>query len=250
MIITDDRLDLTKVSVADIALSFPQAVEVLTRYNLDYCCGGKKSFNLVCKRAGLNPESIWEEIQLASISVGPDSSMRYDTWEAPLLIDFVIQHHHQYVRDSIPQIQALLDKVCNAHGDDSLFLLTVKDYFNKLAEELLSHLQKEEDILFHVIRKIFRASTSEEELPIGHHQLSSLLIVIEDGHEIAGQLIKSIRTLTNNYIPPASACPTFKLAYVMLNQFDKDLIQHVHLENNILFPKAMGIYDKHSVIYQ
>jgi regulator of cell morphogenesis and NO signaling len=248
MVMIDDQLDLTKVSVADIALSFPQAPEILTRYKLDYCCGGKKSFNLVCKRAGLNPTSIWEEIQLASISVGPDSRMRYDTWEAPLLIDFIVQHHHQYIRDSVPQIQAILDKVCNAHGDDSPFLLTVRDDFNKLAEELLSHLQKEEEILFPVIKKIFQAIASKLDLPIGQSQLKSLLLVMEDEHEIAGQLIKSIRSLTGNYTPPPSACPSFKLAYIMLKQFDKDLIQHVHLENNVLFQKVAGIYDKHSVV--
>ncbi|HEY8936815.1 MAG TPA: iron-sulfur cluster repair di-iron protein [Cyclobacteriaceae bacterium] len=243
MIITDEQLDMADATVADIALSFPQALEILNRYNLDYCCGGKKLFTKVCEKAGLNPESVWEEILLARIHVGPDNYMRFDTWEAPLLIDFIVQHHHHYVRDAIPQILALLDKVCNAHGNDSPFLLTVKENFNKLAVELLNHLPKEEEVLFPAIRKIFHNGTSQLESNISKSHLKSPIVIMEDEHEIAGQLIKSIRALTSNYTPPTFACPTFKLIYIMLSQFDKDLMQHVHLENNILFPKVLGVYN-------
>lgn len=233
----EEQFDMHTASVADIALTFPNSLEILNRYNLDYCCGGKKSFVQVCARAGLNAESIWQEIQLCVANQGPDSRMRFDTWEAPLLIDFIVQHHHHYVRDSIPQIQALLDKVCHAHGDDSPFLPTVRDEFNTLAAELLNHMPKEEEVLFPAIRMLFANSASAFETNIKNRQLMAPITIMEDEHEIAGRLIKSIRSLTNHYTPPAYACPSFKMTYIMLQQFDNDLMQHIHLENNILFPK-------------
>lgn len=233
----EEQFDLHTATVADIALTFPNSLEILNRYNLDYCCGGKKFFTKVCERAGLDAESIWQEIQLCVANQGSDSRMRFDTWEAPLLIDFIVQHHHHYVRDSIPQIQALLDKVCHAHGDDSPFLVTVREEFNTLAKELLNHMPKEEEVLFPAIRKLFANSASEFEANMKHSQLKAPIIIMEDEHEIAGRLIKSIRSLTNHYTPPAYACPSFKMTYIMLHQFDNDLMQHIHLENNILFPK-------------
>jgi regulator of cell morphogenesis and NO signaling len=233
MTIVEDTQDMMNMTVADVALTFPQALEILNRYNLDYCCGGKKPFVEVCKKAGLDAEIIWQELMLLRANSSADSRMRFDTWNAPLLIDFILQHHHNYVRESIPYIQELLNKICLVHESDSPYLLSVRDDFNKLAVELLEHLPKEEEILFPAIRRLFNRQnagiSSSLEVPIG---------VMELEHENAGVLIKSIRSLTDNYNPPAHACTTFRMAYNMLDQFDKDLMQHIHLENNILFPKV------------
>ena len=142
MTIIDDQLDMANVTVADVAMIFPQALEILNRYNLDYCCGGKKPFVDVCENAGLDAESIWQEIQSANTNRGADNRMRFDTWDVSLLIDFIEQHHHNYVRESIPQIQELLDKVCSVHHEDSPFLLAVREDFGRLAEELLDSFAK------------------------------------------------------------------------------------------------------------
>lgn len=238
MTITEVQPDMANVSVADVATTFPDALEILNRYNLDYCCGGKKPFAEVCEKAGLNAASIWQEILLVTANHGADNRMRFDTWDSNLLIDFIVQHHHKYVRESIPMIQELLDKVCEVHKADSPFLLAVRDRFDRLAEELLGHLPKEEEILFPAARKLFhsRASSGDEG---GLARLDAPISVMEHEHEEAGRLIKGIRALTDNYTPPDFACPTYKVTYTMLNQFDKDLMQHIHLENNILFPKIM-----------
>ncbi len=157
MTIIEDQLDMANVTVADVALTFPDALEILNRYNLDYCCGGGKPFVEVCEKAGLDAELIWREIQLATTSRGADNRMRFDSWDPALLIDFIEQHHHKYVRESIPVIQELLDKVCEVHVADSPFLLAVRDRFARLAEELLDHIPKEEQILFPAARKLFNA---------------------------------------------------------------------------------------------
>jgi regulator of cell morphogenesis and NO signaling len=243
MTITNDQ-QLENITVAEVALSFPQALEILQRHNLDYCCGGKKPFVKVCEKAGLDAEAIWQELQTAKANHGTDKRMRFDTWEAPLLIDFILQHHHTYVRESIPHIQELLDKVCNVHGEDSPYLLNVRENFSALAEELLVHLPKEEEILFPAIRKLFNHQDGSYDLGFAPSNLQTPIHAMEHEHESAGHLIKEIRRITNHYTPPVYACPTFKATYIMLEQFDQDLMQHIHMENNILFPKAKAAQDR------
>ncbi len=134
----------------------------------------------------------------------------------------------------------LLDKVCDVHHDDLPFLLEVRKLFNRLSNELVDHLTKEEEIVFSVVRRLFEKNDYPSSIrPTGRiHELP--LSVLEDEHEIAGQLIKGIRALTNNYTPPDHACPTLRFTYVMIHQFDKDLMQHVHIEITSCFPDLLG----------
>ncbi|MDH4090807.1 MAG: iron-sulfur cluster repair di-iron protein [Cyclobacteriaceae bacterium] len=239
MITVANQLDLENMTVADVALRFPRALVILNRYNLDYCCGGRKPFVQTCEKAELDAAFVWQEIQRESAGLGVDNHMNFGTWDPSVLIDFIVQHHHGYVRDSIPRIQEMLDKVCEVHREDSPFLLEVHDDFDRLAEELLGHLPKEEEILFPAARKLFKNGITENMLRGASLHLEAPIAVMEHEHENAGRLIKSIRTLTANYSPPEYACPTFKLTYTMLQEFDKDLMQHIHLENNILFPNII-----------
>ncbi len=238
MITLDEQLDMASVTVADIALAFPQALEILNRYNLDYCCNGRKRFIDACEKAGLPVDKIWQEILMVKSNYGSDHRVRFDTWSVPLLIDYIVQHHHNYVRESIPQIQELLDKVCNVHGDDSPQLYLIRADFSELATELLQHLPKEELILFPAIARIFDPSSPARDLSPIPANLQAPVAVMEHEHDRAGDLIKSIRKNSDNYTPPSYACPTFQLTYKMLKEFDADLLQHIHLENNILFPKV------------
>ncbi|MEK6782391.1 MAG: iron-sulfur cluster repair di-iron protein [Bacteroidota bacterium] len=238
MVATDETIDRATATVADIALYFPQAIEVLNRYNLDYCCNGKKNFDDVCKQHNLNPEQIWFELLGTNVDSGTNNHMRFETWDLPLLIDFILQNHHQYVRESIPKIRELLDKVCNVHGDEQPELHKVRENFNSLAEELFAHMPKEEEILFPSINRIIQQNNGFIKSSTRLGNLNSPILVMEHEHETAGDLIKSIRSLTNGYTPPAFACPTYQITFKMLKEFDNDLMQHIHLENNILFPKA------------
>lgn len=239
MITIDNQPDIATITVAEVAMKFPHALEILNRYNLDYCCGGKKTFGLVCEEAGLDAESIWHEIQSVKTDRRDESRMHFDSWDPALLIDFIEQHHHRYVRESIPMIQELLVKINEVHGENSPFLAAVKDRFSRLADELLDHLPKEEEILFPAARKLFKTKGSTGDSTSAELHLDAPISVMEHEHEEAGRLIKGIRALTDNYTAPDFACPTYKITYTMLNQFDKDLMQHIHLENNILFPKII-----------
>lgn len=234
MTTTDNTLDFSTCTVADLALQFPQAVAIFNTYYLDYCCHGKTPFVQACEEAGLNPHKIWQEIMETKFIQEPKSRMRFENWDAPLLIDYINQNHHTYVREAIPQIKELLNKIAEVHGTDSPYVLTVRDTFFALAEELLNHLPKEEEILFPAILRLQKSDNRKEVAASVQFPIS----VMEYEHDHAGDLIKSLRTLTSHYTPPASACPTFQFTYKMLQEFDEDLMQHIHLENNILFPKA------------
>ena len=232
MTITDPNIEMATASVADIALHFPQSIAIFNLYNLDYCCNGKKSFVQMCTKADLTPEAIWKEIQERQRN--PDSYLNYESWEPSLLIDFIVQHHHKYVRESIPQLQVLLNKVCTVHGIDHPELLAIRNDFSLLAEELLSHLSKEEIVLFPAIKRMYNEDDHAT-------NLQAPVSAMEHEHETAGKLIKSMRSRSDNYTPPASACLSFQLTYKLLHEFESDLMQHIHLENNILFPKALEL---------
>lgn len=216
------------LSVAEIVLSFPHALAVLTRHNIDYCCRGKRSFKEACENAGLNADALWEEI-VRDQPNGNTYSLRFSTWDTALLAEYIVQNHHQYVKEVVPQLQELLDKVCNVHGEDHIELAEIRDDFNDLAEELLSHIRQEEELLFPAIRKGYEH--------IQALNLEDSISTLETEHEHAGDLMKSIRQLTSQYTAPRGACPTFQLTYKKLEAFDQDLMQHLHLENNVLFEK-------------
>jgi regulator of cell morphogenesis and NO signaling len=229
----NNTLEKNPLTVAQLAVSHPGALAVFTKYNIDYCCGGHRSIEDACRRVGLEPEKIKAEIAETS---GQEISqpLRPENWSSTFLADYIIQNHHSYVRNAIPDIQAFLDKVCHAHGNDCLELLQIRERFLDLSEELTSHMDKEEHILFPAIKR-FEAQKNEN-----HPLISTIQAPIgamEHEHVIAGDLVKEIRTLSNNYTPPDFACPTFRITYKKLQAFDNDLMRHIHLENNILFER-------------
>jgi regulator of cell morphogenesis and NO signaling len=233
----DTSINFDRMSVADVALQHPMASTVFNKYQIDYCCGGKLSFREACENAGVDPDTVMSELYQTEADQMP-GTIRFDTWATSLLCDFIAQHHHGYVRRSIPQLTELLEKVLAAHGDRQPFLLSLKETFDELSEELLQHMEKEEVVLFPGIQRLFSESRIPVEVTPIPANLQAPMRVMEDEHTHAGDLIKKIRSLTGNYTPPASACPTYRVTYRRLQEFDQDLMQHIHIENNILFAKV------------
>lgn len=241
--LTTDRpaLDRSLATVAEVALTYPQAISVLNRLQIDYCCQGRKSFREACSKAGLDEIRVWQEIESTAPSLEP---VHLENWDTLMLVDYILNHHHTYVRQSIPQLLELLDKICSVHGSDTPALFLVREEFQKLADELTSHLPKEEEVLFPAIQHLNKLSKFE----ISHHnflsRLDAPIDVMEHDHDAAGELLKSIRAKTNQFTPPSFACPTFQITYKLLEEFETDLMQHVHIENNILFPKVKQIINE------
>jgi regulator of cell morphogenesis and NO signaling len=228
--------DPTEYTIAEVALDFPQAIKILNRYNLDFCCHGKKSFREACLQNQFNPEDVWDEILHELPIPGGNINHRFDSWDIPHLIDFILQNHHQYIRLMIPQLKDLIVRIRINHEKQHPELSEVEFNFALLAEELLDHLPKEEDILFPVIKRIAMSQGSTVKIQLMAN-LRTPIVAMEQEHNNAGEILKLIRSLTHGYKAPANACPTFQLMYRLLEEFDDDLVQHIHLENNILFEK-------------
>lgn len=232
-----EGIDVQTASVGDLARTHAGAIAVFSKYNIDYCCGGKTSLSNACAKANVNPETVMDEI-LHVQPVESGRTMRFETWDPALLANFILQHHHTYVKESIPVIKELLDKVNIIHGEQHPAIKLIRQNFDKLSEELLQHLTKEEVVLFPAVIKMFNQPIAVSSIFDSAMELEQPMMIMEDEHQHAGDLIKSIRQLTENYTPPSFACPTFQLAYKRLQEFDQDLMQHIHLENNVLFTKV------------
>lgn len=230
----NNTLEGNSQTVAQLAILHPGALAVFAKYNIDYCCGGHRSIEDACRRIGLDPEKIKAEIYQSSIEETSEA-IRPENWTSTFLADYIVQNHHSFVKKAIPEVTAFLYKVCDAHGNNCMELLHIREKFLDLSEELTSHMEKEELVLFPAIKRL--ESQKNEDHPL-ISTLQAPIGVMEHEHTIAGDLIKQIRALSNNYTPPDFACPTFRITYKKLQQLDNDLMKHIHLENNILFPRV------------
>lgn len=231
--IINNTLEGNEMTVAQLAVSHPGALAVFTKYNIDYCCGGHRSLTEACDKIGVDPKIIEAELS-ETFSGDAGQHLRLENWSSTLLIDFIIENHHAYVRMAIPQLIALLDKVCDRHGSDNIELLQIRQCFLDLSEELTTHMEKEEMVLFPAIKGMEGAAVAN---PSIEKIVRAPISAMEKEHEVAGDLVKQIRWLSSNYTPPEFACPTFQVTYKKLREFDNDLMRHIHLENNILFER-------------
>src|SRR5262245_15072175 len=224
----------SETKVNEIALSNPAARHVLEDAGIDYCCGGGKSLQEACLRANVPAAEILRKLRLNSEQVAPGET----PWTtAPLaeLTKHIRERHHQYVRDAIPRLRALLAKIREKHGGNHRELPEIEKFFSDIAREMLMHMQKEEQILFPFIEALERAKTGggSVEPPFFQTVRNPIYSMMRE-HDSAGELMRQIRNASAGYKAPADACTSYQAAYQGLEEFEKDLHLHVHLENNIL----------------
>jgi regulator of cell morphogenesis and NO signaling len=223
----------------DIALSNSAARHVLEDAHLDYCCGGSKSLRDACSGVEVSVEEILERVQENSRDIHPDAT----TWAyAPLsdLTEYIREKHHQYVRGAIPRIRDLAAKVKARHGSNHAEIAVLEGLFARVGQEMIMHMQKEEQILFPYIEAMERAVNGSGTLePPFFQTVRNPIQVMMKEHDSAGDLVKQIRNVSLDYAAPADACASYRALYQHLHEFESDLHLHVHLENNILFPRAM-----------
>jgi regulator of cell morphogenesis and NO signaling len=213
--------------------------EIFKKLGIDFCCGGKKTVDEVCKTKGLNVEQVKAELLLTN-QQEQNPGLNFDKWEIDFLADYIKNTHHQYVKENIPFITELAAKVAKVHGDRHPEALEVAEIFGRLGKDLSLHLMKEETILFPFVKELVDKSKQVAGSSFNtFDRISTPTRMMEVEHEQAGEDMAAIRTLTNNYLLPADACTSYTILYKKLLEFENDLFNHVHLENNILFPKAI-----------
>ncbi|MGZ3862107.1 MAG: iron-sulfur cluster repair di-iron protein [Bacteroidia bacterium] len=215
--------------------------DVLKKHDIDFCCGGKKTLTEACIEKHLNRDVIQRELdELESTSANNEHN--FTDWDPAFLADYIVNTHHKYVRNNIPIILEYLEKVVHVHGDKYPQSSTILQLFNGVVDELVGHMIKEEKILFPYIKQLAAFKDNElsnPDCPFG--TVKNPIGIMEDEHTTVGNLFKTIRELTHDYVPPVGACTTHRISYLKLKEFEEDLHRHIHLENNILFPKAIAL---------
>jgi regulator of cell morphogenesis and NO signaling len=231
----------TLPTVREIALEQPSAIRVFERFGIDYCCGGRKPLTEAC--SSLNLEIREVTAALAAAAESP-ATVEIDWTRASLtgLSEHITLTHHAYVRRELPRLAVLAQKVVNRHGDTKPELPAIQGLLAHLDAELTQHLAKEEAILFPYVVRLEAAALTQTAKPEGcFATVASPIAMMTQEHEAAGALLAEMRRLSQNYTAPEGACPTYLAYYQCLHEFERDLHQHIHLENNILFPRAIEL---------
>jgi regulator of cell morphogenesis and NO signaling len=216
-----------------------RAAEVFEAFGIDFCCKGNKTIDEVCESKGIYKNTLLQDLAKAT-QTETDSTLNYNTWPLDLLADYVEKKHHRYVENKTPALQQYLDKICMVHGKQHPELFKIKDLFDQSASELAAHMKKEELILFPFIRKMAIAKQENQPAPAPPFgTVQSPINNMKHEHDTEGEIFRKIAELSNNYTPPADACNTYKVTFSLLKEFEADLHLHIHLENNILFPKSI-----------
>ncbi len=228
----------SETQVSDIAVEYPTAIPVLERFGIDYCCGGKHTLAEACSKRDVNLGPVLEELELQQRKTdAPEAHWQ----KAPLkdLAEYIVQKHHAFTRDQLKLIGDLMAKVENRHGTDHPEVFEIGKVFAVTSSELTHHFGCEESALFPYIAAL--GTGQRPELPAmanGSMELPITRMMMD--HDQAGEELRTLRSLTNNYTPPTAACPTWRALYRALEDLERDLHQHIHLENNILFPRALA----------
>ncbi len=227
-------------TVAEVVVNDIKAAHIFKKYGIDFCCGGGITLKNACLKSETSFETLKSEIE--AIENTTSNSYNYDKWELDFLIDHIINIHHAYVEESTPIILQYSNKVAKVHGHHYSEVVKINSLVEEVVNELAGHLKKEELILFPYIKqqvKAFREGGEPISPPFGTVRNPINMMLAE--HDNAGDIFKEIAVLSNNYTPPEGACNTFRALYSILEEFEQDLHQHIHLENNILFPKAIKL---------
>jgi len=240
--------DFHTMTVREIALEMPVTTRVFQELHIDYCCHGNTMFDDACESVNMSPDLVATKIQSVLDERGNSDMERLKSVSLSELIDHIVEKHHTYTREEMVQLTPLMAKVASRHGEHYAYLLELKDLFARLCDELTPHLTKEEMVLFPYIKRIevnCRTQIVGSPPPFGTIANPIGRMTVE--HEQAGEILAEMRRVTNDYELPDNACPSFTALFNRLAELEADLHQHIHLENNLLFPKAAKLEEKSSV---
>jgi regulator of cell morphogenesis and NO signaling len=233
---------LVSQTLAQIVTGNHRTASVFEKYHLDFCCKGKRSLEHACQEQHIAVDELLQELESVTASGKNQGAFPFTDLTLTQLSDYIVSTHHSYVKKELPQLFQYAEKVASRHGQHHPELYVVFEGVASVKTEMEQHMMKEEEILFPRIRGLEKIAAKEPgEYQVNVSYLQSPILVMEQEHDHAGAIMAEIRQVTNNYTLPHDACTTYKLLYASLEAFEMDLHQHVHLENNILFPKAIAL---------
>ena len=226
-------------TLGEIATKDLRKAEIFKKYGLDFCCGGKKTVQQACAEKGIDVTKVEEELRNSELN-HVSRPLNYDEWNLDFLADYIVNTHHGYVRKTLPELKFYATKVGNVHGNQHPELIAIYHLVDAIVSEMTDHMHKEENVLFPFIKQLFTARNNGQPVPsAGFGTVENPIHMMEHEHEAVGGYLAKIRDLSNGYAVPDDACASYKLFFKMMVEFEGDLFIHIHLENNILFPKAL-----------
>ena len=230
-----------EMTVGELVAADFRAAAVLSRFGIDFCCGGKRTLADACDARRVDPAQVLREVS-AVCQTTAQNAPRFNEWEPQTLIAYIVGNHHGYVRRALPAIGAYTRKLAATHGAAHPELLEIEQLFDQVSDEMTSHMAKEEQILFPYIAQLADAAPRREAIPPAPFgSIDNPIRMMEEEHESAGAVMARIRELSANYTAPPDGCTTYRVCFQELQAFEEDLHAHVHLENNVLFPKAKAL---------
>ena len=222
-----------------VAEDYRKAV-VFKRHGIDFCCGGNIPLSQACKEKNADIDAVQLELdEIDNRQTPPEKD--FDAWELDILVDHIVGVHHVYVKKSNPSIREFVNRVKMVHGMNKPNVSEISDRFDSLAQELDAHMQKEEAILFPYIKELVAAKKAGTSISSPFGTVQNPINMMLSEHDSAGNELEAIQKLTEDYSPPKGACATHKVSYGQLKEYADDLMRHIHLENNVLFPKAIEL---------
>ncbi|HEX5151395.1 MAG TPA: iron-sulfur cluster repair di-iron protein [Parafilimonas sp.] len=231
-------------TLGQIAAKDLRKTQVFIKHGLDFCCGGNKTVRQACFEKGLDITAIENELQQVDKNFST-RALPFNDWSLDFLADYIVNTHHSYIKKSLPDLKVYAAKVAKAHGNKHPELLKINELVEDMSAELSAHMLKEERVLFPYIKTLVNAENNAQPFHAAHFgTVQNPVGMMEMEHEMTGKKLEEIRALSNNYTLPEHACASYSFLYRLLNEFEDDLHIHIHLENNILFPKAIELEKK------
>ncbi len=229
-----------QTKIGDIVKTNFRTARIFEENGIDFCCGGAISLEEACSKSDVDIHTLLPSLEEMVVVNDPDSKYM-NGLELDELCDYIEKRHHSYIREHSPFIQQKLQKLCDVHGDHHQELFEVKQLFDGAAGNLSAHMQKEELVLFPYIRQMIKKKKGGNGARITSGGILQPISQMEEEHQIEGERFRKISSLTSSYTTPPDGCNTYRITYQELNEFEKDLHRHIHLENNILFVKAQQL---------
>ena len=231
----------TDMTVRDVANELPQSTRLFEKLKIDYCCGGNQTLAEGCTSAGVDVYAVIQMLAEATQQKSEDA-VDFTSASLPQLITHIVDTHHVFTKSEMDRLQLLADKVLAAHGGNHPELVHLDELLTRLCADLKPHMFKEEHVLFPYIFALARAADQQGAVPFAPFgTVNNPIRMMMREHDTAGEILRELRKLTFDYKVPADACISYQTLYQALENFEKDLHQHIHLENNILFPKALDV---------
>jgi regulator of cell morphogenesis and NO signaling len=233
----------TTKTVREYALEIPGATRIFEKLGIDYCCGGGKSLADACTAAGISVDEVLDSLHADSKSVATSATKDWQALSQAELITHIVDKHHAFTREELVRLEALLAKVSGVHGQNHPELFQLQDQFGKLRGELEPHMLKEESVLFPYIVQLEETALANQTLPPPFRTVQNPVRVMMAEHDAARYILRRMREASSDYALPPDGCISYKTLYSALTALEVDLHQHIHLENNILFPRAVATED-------